>query len=98
MIYTGACGRAKNVTVDPREAIATLPAFLAEHYRVVFHYSTPVTHIDLPNVTANGKTWQVGHVVVCSGTEFELLYPDDFKRSGLFRTKLQMMRTVRATA
>ncbi len=84
----------QELTVDPREAIATLPAFLAEHYGVVFHYSTPVTHIDLPNVTANGKTWQVGHVVVCSGTEFELLYPDDFKRSGLFRTKLQMMRTV----
>lgn len=84
----------QELTVDPREAIAKLPAFLAERYGVAFHYSTPVTHIDLPNVIANGQTWQVEDVILCSGTEFELLYPDHFKRSGLFRTKLQMMRTL----
>ncbi len=48
----------------------------------------------LPYVEAGGETWRVERAVVCSGADFETLYPATFAASELTRCKLQMMRTV----
>jgi FAD dependent oxidoreductase TIGR03364 len=81
------------LTIDPRAAIATLPPFLVERYGVVFRFNAPVREIELPNVQAGNETWQVDRAVVCTGDDFDSLYPDAFAQSGLIRVKLQMMRT-----
>ena len=81
------------VCVDPREAIAKLPHFLAREYGVELRFSTAVHAIDLPNIYTSTETWQVQQVAVCSGVDFESLYPELYKNSGLTRCKLQMLRT-----
>lgn len=81
--------------VDPREAIARLPKWLAERYDVALHYGTTVVEASPGRVrTADGKTWEAGQVLVCSGVDFSTLFPDLFARSGVRKCKLHMMRTV----
>ena len=81
------------VCIDPREAIAALPRLLEREYGVSLCFGTPVHAIDLPHIHTPKETWQVDRAVVCSGIDFETLYPDLFAASGLTRCKLQMMRT-----
>lgn len=81
--------------VDPRQAMAAIPKFLAEKFpNVALRFGTTVTGIDMPTVrTAFGETWRVGRAVVCGGADFETLFPDVCAASGLTRCKLQMMAT-----
>lgn len=72
------------ITVDPRAALAQLPVFLAARYGVRFHWSTAVRPVDLASA---------GAAIVCAGHDFETLYPEVFRESGVTRCKLQMMRT-----
>lgn len=79
--------------VDPREVIWGMPAYLNRNYGVEFQFSA----VALP--LADGF-WRVGpgrkikpaHIWVCSGEDFETLYPEVFAESGLIKCKLQMMR------
>ncbi len=82
------------LTVDPRQVIQSLPGFLAEQYNVQFVFGTAVTAIELPVLHTGRGPWQAETVIVCSGDDFETLYPQHFATSGLTRCKLQMMRTV----
>lgn len=81
--------------VDPRQAIATLPKFLAEQFpAVTLRFGAAVTGIDMPTVTAaGGEKWQVDRAVVCGGADFETLFPQVYSTSGLTHCKLQMMAT-----
>jgi D-hydroxyproline dehydrogenase subunit beta len=80
-------------TVDPRQIIKSLPAFLAEQYEVEFVFATAVTAIAPPIVRTGAGEWHAETVIVCSGEDFETLYPEHYGSSGLTRCKLQMMRT-----
>ena len=84
----------EEVIVDPREAIAKLPDYLRRTYNVGLCFGKTVTGIAMPYIEAGGETWCVERAIVCSGTDFETLYPAAFAASGLTRCKLQMMRTV----
>ena len=79
--------------VDPREAIDALPSYLERAHGVSLRFATPVHHIDLPRIHTPRDTWTVERAIVCSGADFESLYPDIFAHSGLTRCKLQMLRT-----
>ena len=80
--------------VDPRQAIAQLPAFLAERFGVQLHFGTTITRIEAPHLTAaDGRRWQARHILVCSGSDFETLFPEVLATAGLRRCKLQMLRT-----
>jgi FAD dependent oxidoreductase TIGR03364 len=80
-------------TVDPRRILQSLPAFLEEQYKVQFQFATAVTAIELPVVHTGAGEWHAETVIVCSGDDFETLYPEHYAGSGLTRCKLQMMRT-----
>ncbi len=84
---------ATEVIVDPRVAIAQLPAFLSHTYGVTFHFGQAVTAIAYPQFTVGADRWQAEHIFVCNGADFEILYPLLYARSGLTKVKLQMMRT-----
>jgi FAD dependent oxidoreductase TIGR03364 len=81
------------LTVDPRMIMQLLPAFLAEQYGVQFVFGALVTGIDLPVVETTAGCWAAETAIVCSGEDFQTLYPNLYASSGLTRCKLQMMRT-----
>jgi FAD dependent oxidoreductase TIGR03364 len=70
-----------------------LPAFLEDQYKVKFVFAAAVTAIEHPFLYTGSGRWQAETVIVCSGDDFETLYPQHFAASGLTRCKLQMMRT-----
>jgi FAD dependent oxidoreductase TIGR03364 len=80
----GAIWSPTEITVDPRVTLAQLPRFLAERFGVKFRWSTAASAADLASYDA---------AIVCSGHDFETLYPEAFAASGVTRCKLQMMRT-----
>jgi D-hydroxyproline dehydrogenase subunit beta len=81
------------MTVDPREAIRKLPDYLSQAYGVTFKFGTVVTEIAYPVAIAGGEKWTADQMLVCSGADFETLYPALYAASGITKTKLQMMRT-----
>jgi FAD dependent oxidoreductase TIGR03364 len=89
----GALWSETEVIVDAREAIATLPQVLASAFNIDFHFGSTVTEINHPHLTVNGETWTADYIFVCSGADFETLYPDTYRHSGITKSKLQMMRT-----
>jgi D-hydroxyproline dehydrogenase subunit beta len=80
-------------TVDPRQIVQSLPGFLEEKFNVQFVFGTAVTAIEHPILYTGKETWHADTVIVCSGEDFETLYPEYYAASGLTRCKLQMMRT-----
>ena len=89
----GALWSATEATVDPRQVLRTLPKYLTERFGVHFMWGCPVFSIDDHWVETARGSWQVQHVIVCNGSDFETLYPELFASSGLTRCKLQMLRT-----
>jgi len=81
------------VTVDPRVTLAAVPAYLVERFAVELRFGSAVRAIDLPVVEAGTERWLVDQVIVCSGADFESLYPQTYADAGLTRVKLQMLRT-----
>jgi FAD dependent oxidoreductase TIGR03364 len=90
----GALWSPLELTVDPPLTLATLPVFLHEQYGVAFRFACPVHSIQLPLIDAGAQRWSVDRAIVCSGEDFETLYPEVFQSAGLTRVKLQMLRTV----
>jgi len=80
------------LTVDPREVSLNFTDYLRE-IGVACRYGSPVRTIQLPIVETDSERWEVDAAIVCSGDDFETLYPEVFVESGLTRCKLQMMRT-----
>ena len=89
----GALWSETEMTVDPREILHELPRFLSHRYGVEFRWGCPVLKINFPAVYAALDDWQAQQVLVCTGSDFEILYPDFFARSGITRCRLQMLRT-----
>ncbi len=81
------------VIVDPREALAKLPAYLSEKYGVHFHWQTAITEVDYPRVRAGKSTWTSDVIYICSGADFETLFPELFHEDAMDRCQIQMMRT-----
>ncbi len=79
--------------VDPREAIAALPAYLEETYDVEFNWGKCVSFVSDNTVyVGNNETFEADIIFVCSGADFETLYPEAFAATALTKCKLQMMR------
>lgn len=90
----GALYSPTELAVNPPEALGRVPHFLAETLGVQLRFDTTVTAIEMPTVrAAGGESWRAERVFVCSGTDFETLFPDVFATASIRRCKLQMMRT-----
>lgn len=82
----------EEIIVDPRKALAALPGYLEETYDVKFHWGRTVTHCATEQVLAGSKLRNADLVFICSGADFETLYPQLFSEMPITKCKLQMMR------
>lgn len=90
----GALWSATELNVDPRQATQAIHEYLSHQMGVDIQYSTVVSHIAYPYLASGTNEWAAERIFVCSGADFETLYPEIFAQSGLTKCKLQMMRTV----
>jgi FAD dependent oxidoreductase TIGR03364 len=88
----GALFNADELVVDPRQAIRALPDVLHEQHGVQFHWRTPVTAVESGRAWSGSRLFEADQVFVCSGPEFEQLYPELYAAAPLTRCKLQMLR------
>lgn len=91
----GALWTPREACVDPREAIASIAAYLSSAMGVRFAFETPVSHAG-PGVveTSGGERFEADHVLVCTGEDLRTLYPEVLSRAPIQLCKLQMMRTL----
>ena len=78
--------------VDPREAISKIPLYLSEKYGVQFIWNSGVTKVFHSNVWVGRKIYEADEIFICSGADFESLFPELFAGLPLTKCKLQMMR------
>ena len=90
----GALWSDEEVIVDPRQAISTLAEVLEQNYSVNFHWNKAVGEVLYPKVKAGNRTYEADLIYVCSGADFETLFPEEFKAANITKCKLQMMRLV----
>ena len=79
--------------VDPREAIAALPVYLHKKYGVEFFWGKCASYVaDQTVYIGNEEEHEADVIVVCSGADFETLFPEEYASYPLTKCKLQMMR------
>ena len=78
--------------IDPREAILTLARLLEQKYGVKFVWGKCVTAAETGRVWIGREPVQADIICICSGADFETLYPDRFSELAITKCKLQMMR------
>ncbi|CAN5329586.1 TIGR03364 family FAD-dependent oxidoreductase [soil metagenome] len=90
----GALWSGEEMIVEPRVAMGQIAQYLAEKYDVTFHWNTAISRVEHPAVFSGKISWQADEIFVCSGADFETLYPELFTESRITKCKLQMMRLV----
>jgi FAD dependent oxidoreductase TIGR03364 len=80
--------------IDPREAIALLPAYLSQNHRVHFVWNKAVNAVEKNKVWIGKEFMEADIICICSGADFETLFPEKFADLQMTKCKLQMMRFV----
>lgn len=89
----GALYSKDEVIINSVKAIATIPDYLTEKYGVEFLWGKCVSYIsDTTAYIGSQETHEADLIVVCSGADFETLYPEEFAALPFTKCKLQMMR------
>lgn len=78
--------------VEARTAIKGVADYLAQKFNITFHYNTAISVIDHPRVFSGKRSWSADEIFVCSGIDFETLYPETFLEAAITKCKIQMMR------
>ena len=85
----------EELIVDPREAIAKIPAYFTERFGIEFHWGKCVSYVaDQTVYIGNDEEHEADIIFVCSGQDFETLYPEIYSAMPITKCKLQMMRLV----
>jgi FAD dependent oxidoreductase TIGR03364 len=88
----GALWSADEMIIEARVAIERLPVYFNRKYGVMFHFNTAITSVEHPWVLSGKNKWSAEEIYVCSGSDFETLYPEIFLANYFTKCKLQMMR------
>jgi FAD dependent oxidoreductase TIGR03364 len=85
---------ADEMIIDPREAIKNLPHYLKTYYNIDIVWGTAITNVSANTVWSFKTKYNANLICICSGADFETLYPSIYKELPIIKTKLQMMRFV----
>ncbi len=88
----GSLFSADEMIVDPRIVINGVAQWLQQKFDVKFIFGKAVTDICYPAVFSNNEVWEADEIYVCSGADFETLYPEVYSATPITKCKLQMMR------
>jgi FAD dependent oxidoreductase TIGR03364 len=88
----------QEVTAEPDRMIHRLLACLVTRYQLDYRPATPVREVIAGDasatvIDARGQRYTAARVLVCSGRDCKLLFPDVFAQSDLQLVKLQMLAT-----
>ncbi|GAB5518838.1 MAG: TIGR03364 family FAD-dependent oxidoreductase [Rhodothermales bacterium] len=88
----------EEVTVEPAALIREILAYLVEQHNLDYRSSTPILGLDavsngIVGVDAFGQTHRAAQAIVCTGSDFKLLFPERFAASDIEVTKLHMLET-----
>ena len=90
----GGLWSASEGTVNARESIRRIPQWLHEKYGLILKFGHVVTEIALPHVKTARENWRADKVFICSGADFETLYPEVFDKYPVSKCKLQMLKAI----
>lgn len=93
--FLGALESDLELCVNPSEAVRAIPGWLSQRWNVQFEYQSNVIDCSSGRLrTGAGKSSVFDRIIICSGHDFETLYPSLFAESRLQKCKLQMLRTI----
>jgi D-hydroxyproline dehydrogenase subunit beta len=91
----GALWSETEVNIHSRIAIQMVADYIKKKYGVDFYFNTVVNLVSFPSVYTFDNTYEAReHIYICSGADFETLYPSVFREAGITKCKLQMLSTV----
>ncbi len=87
------------LSVEPNQMIYRLIDYIVKKHGVTYWHDAAVVgcqsnYSGAIITLANRMRFQAQQVIICSGSEFRMLFPDVFAESGLVVSKLQMMQTI----
>ncbi len=87
------------INLDPRVAGRRIIEYTVQTYGLTYLPRTTIrevsgTHGGVRLTTSQGRMLHAGKVFICSGSEFQLLFPHYFAQSDLLLVQLQMLQTV----
>src|SRR5665213_2364137 len=85
---------ATEMIIDPREAIASIPSYLSEKFGVHFIWNKNVNSVEESKAWIGNEFIMADIICICSGADFESLYPSIFSELKIAKCKLQMMRFI----
>ncbi|MDW3645508.1 MAG: TIGR03364 family FAD-dependent oxidoreductase [Bacteroidia bacterium] len=88
----------EEVTLEPETAIHRILDYLVEQKNLDYFPLHAVNGVEIKGqicqiLSIQGKSFQADKVILCSGAEFHLLFPEIFRESDMEWVKLQMLKT-----
>lgn len=89
----------EEIKLDPRVAAQRIIQYCIEKWKLTYIPQTAIKEIkrlkgEVQLTSTCQKSFRAEKVFLCSGNEFQLLYPDIFRASDIVAVKLQMLETV----
>lgn len=89
----GALWSPTELCLDSPNAISTIPLWLEQTYGVKFFFDSSITKVKHPNLfLSNGEVKAFDQIFICTGHDFQTLFPSVFQASGIKKCKLQMIK------